>query len=190
MNASWRFAGCANAIKGDLVRRDAFSPAHICENDRFSQSTLVSPTRLADRASMRGSITLDAVRVFKTARRYGGEALPPSGKSVYDTDLTGRVMHIASCNDSGEVVGSRAREDHSEKSGVAVEAVCTKRKAELRKTLCENPSASAKGLRFDIRVFLFYRSTGNAGACIRSGLSEKANVSGAGSTRLPSLERS
>jgi hypothetical protein len=87
MNASWRFAGCTNAIKGDWVRRGGFASAHICENNRFPQSTLVSPTRLADRAPMRGSITLDAVRVFKTARRYGGEALPPSGKGVYDTDF-------------------------------------------------------------------------------------------------------
>jgi hypothetical protein len=73
MDASWRFADCANAIKGDLVRRAAFVRVHICENNRFPQSTLVSPTRLADRACMRGSITLDAVSVFKTARRYGGE---------------------------------------------------------------------------------------------------------------------
>jgi hypothetical protein len=64
MNASWQFADCANAIKGDLVRRGGFIPAHIRENNRFPQSTLVSPTRLADRASMRGSITLDAVLVF------------------------------------------------------------------------------------------------------------------------------
>jgi hypothetical protein len=41
---------------------------------------------------MRGSVTLDAVRVFKTARGYGGEALPPSGKGVYDTDFIGYVM--------------------------------------------------------------------------------------------------
>jgi hypothetical protein len=66
MNASWRFAGSANAIKGDLVRPGAFGPAHICENNRFPRSTLVSPTRLADRASLRGSVTLDVVRVFKT----------------------------------------------------------------------------------------------------------------------------
>jgi hypothetical protein len=66
MNASWRFAFCANAIKGDLVRRGAFTPAHIRENNRSSQSTLVSPTRLADRASMRGSITLDVVRLLLT----------------------------------------------------------------------------------------------------------------------------
>jgi hypothetical protein len=65
MNASWRFADCANAIKEDLVRRGAFIPAHICENNGFPQSTLVSPTRLADRASMRGSITLDVVCIFK-----------------------------------------------------------------------------------------------------------------------------
>ena len=64
MNSSWRFADCANAIKGDLVRRDAFTPTHIRENNRSSQSTLVSPTRLADRASMRDSITLDVVDVF------------------------------------------------------------------------------------------------------------------------------
>jgi hypothetical protein len=92
MNASWRFADCANAIKGDLVRRGAFTPAHICENTRFPQSTLVSPTRLADRASMRGSVTLDAVRVFKTARSYGGEAPLQSGKCVYDADLIGHAM--------------------------------------------------------------------------------------------------
>src|SRR5262249_46295696 len=66
MNASWRFAFCAKAIKGDLVRQGAFTPAHICENNRSSQSTLVSPTRLADRASMRGSITLDVVRLLLT----------------------------------------------------------------------------------------------------------------------------
>jgi hypothetical protein len=66
MNASWRFGDCASAIKGGLVRRGAFIPAHIRENNRSSQSTLVSPTRLADRASMRDSITLDAVRVFFT----------------------------------------------------------------------------------------------------------------------------
>jgi hypothetical protein len=66
MNASWRFAFCANAIKGDLVRRGAFTPAHIRENNGSSQSTLVSPTRLADRASMRGSITLDVVRLLLT----------------------------------------------------------------------------------------------------------------------------
>jgi hypothetical protein len=91
MDASWRFAGCANAIKGDLVRLGAFALAHICGNkNRFPQSTLVSPTRLADRTSVRGSVTLDVVRVFKTARRYGGEALPPSGKGVYDTDFPER----------------------------------------------------------------------------------------------------
>ena len=84
----------------------------------------------------------------------------------------------------------RKRRALSEKSGVAVESVSIKRKAEPRKTLCENPKASAKRLRFDIWVFPFYRWTGNAGAYIRSGLSEKPNVSGAGSTRLPSLERS
>ena len=87
MNASWRFAGCANAIKEDLVRRGAFIPAHIRGSDKLPRSTLVSPTRLADRASKRGSITLDVVRVFKTARGYGGEALLPSGKCVYDTGL-------------------------------------------------------------------------------------------------------
>jgi hypothetical protein len=36
--------------------------AHICENDRVLQSTLISPTRLADRAFLSGSITLDVVR--------------------------------------------------------------------------------------------------------------------------------
>jgi hypothetical protein len=70
MNASWRFAGCASAIKGDLVRRGAFASAHICENNGFPQSTLVSPTRLADRASMRGSITLDVLRVFTKTREF------------------------------------------------------------------------------------------------------------------------
>jgi hypothetical protein len=94
MDASWRFAGCANAIKGDLVRRGAFASAHIRENNRFPQSTLVAPTRLADRASMRGSVTLDAMRVFKNTRRYGGEALLPSGKCVYDTDLINRAFFI------------------------------------------------------------------------------------------------
>jgi len=48
-----------------LVRREAFVPARICENHLFPQSTLVSPTRLADRTSVRGWVTLDAVRVFK-----------------------------------------------------------------------------------------------------------------------------
>jgi hypothetical protein len=66
VNASWRFASCANAIKGDLVRQGAFASAHIREKDCFSQSTLVSPTRLADRTPMRGSVTLDVVRVFNT----------------------------------------------------------------------------------------------------------------------------
>ena len=92
MNASWRFAGCANAIKGDLVRWDGLIPAHIRGRDRLPLSTLVSPTRLADRASMRGSITLDAMRVFKTARRYGREALLPSGKRAYDRDFLGHVI--------------------------------------------------------------------------------------------------
>ena len=41
-------------------------PAHIRENNRSSRSTLVSPTRLADRASMQGSITLDVVRLLLT----------------------------------------------------------------------------------------------------------------------------
>jgi len=63
MNASWRFARCANAIKGDLVRQGALAPAHIRGKNRFPRSTLVSPTRLADRASNRGSITLDALQV-------------------------------------------------------------------------------------------------------------------------------
>ena len=75
MNASWRFAFCANAIKGDLVRWGAFASAHICENNRFPQSTLVSPTRLADRASMRGSITLDAVRVFTKTQEFYTEEM-------------------------------------------------------------------------------------------------------------------
>jgi hypothetical protein len=94
MNASWRFAVCANAIKGDLVRRGAFTSALIRENNRFPQSTLVSPTRLADRASIRGSITLDALRVFKTKRRYEEEALLPSAKCVYDTDLIKRAFFM------------------------------------------------------------------------------------------------
>jgi hypothetical protein len=76
MNASWRFADCANAIEGDLVRRGALASAHICENkNRFSQSTLVSPTRLADRASMRGLITLDVVRVFTKTREFYTEEM-------------------------------------------------------------------------------------------------------------------
>jgi hypothetical protein len=75
MNASWRFAGCANAIKGDLVRRGAFIPAHIRENNRFPQSTLVSPTRLADRTSKRGSITLDVARVFTKTRKFYTEEM-------------------------------------------------------------------------------------------------------------------
>ena len=78
MNASWRFAFCANAIKGDLVRRGAFASAHICEKNCFPQSTVVSPTRLADRASMRGSVTLDVVHMFKTQRSYGAEAPMPA----------------------------------------------------------------------------------------------------------------
>jgi hypothetical protein len=48
-----------------LVRLGAFASAHICENSRSPLSTLVSPTRLADRPSLRGSITLDVVRGFK-----------------------------------------------------------------------------------------------------------------------------
>ena len=75
MNASWRFADCANAIKGDLVRRGAFASAHIRENNRFPQSTLVSPTRLADRASKRGSVTLDVVRVFTKTREFYSEEM-------------------------------------------------------------------------------------------------------------------
>jgi hypothetical protein len=43
----------------------------------------------------------------------------------------------------------RKRRALSEKSGVAVESVSTKRKAEPRKTLCENPSASSEA--FTIR---------------------------------------
>jgi hypothetical protein len=35
---------------------------------------------LADRAFISGSITLDVVRVFKTATRYGAEALPAKRK--------------------------------------------------------------------------------------------------------------
>jgi hypothetical protein len=35
MSASWRFADCANAIKGDLVRQGTFTPAHIRENNRL-----------------------------------------------------------------------------------------------------------------------------------------------------------
>jgi hypothetical protein len=88
MNASWRFADCANAIEGDLVRWEALGPAHICRNNRFPRSTLVSPTRLADRASMRGSITLDVVHVFtKNARiLHGGNAVTRL-ESPYDTDF-------------------------------------------------------------------------------------------------------
>ena len=41
---------------------------------------------------MGATITLDAMRVFKTARRYDGEALLPSGTCVYDTDFIGHVM--------------------------------------------------------------------------------------------------
>jgi hypothetical protein len=88
MNASWRFADCANAIKGDLVRWDGLIPVHIRGSDRLPLSTLVSPTRLADRASMRGSVTLDAVRVFtKNARiLHGGNAVTRL-ESPYDTDF-------------------------------------------------------------------------------------------------------
>src|SRR5262249_2401191 len=64
VNASRWFADCANAIKGVLIRWEPLGPAHICGDDWFPQSTLVSPTRLADRASNRGSITLDALHVF------------------------------------------------------------------------------------------------------------------------------
>jgi hypothetical protein len=66
VNASWRFAGCANATKGDLVRRGGFASARIGGKNCFPPSTLVSPTRLADRTSLQGSITLDVVRVFNT----------------------------------------------------------------------------------------------------------------------------
>ena len=80
MNASWLFGDYANAIKGDLVRRGAFASAHICGSHRLLSSTLVSPTRWADRAFISRSITLDVVRVFKTATRYGAEALPAKRK--------------------------------------------------------------------------------------------------------------
>jgi hypothetical protein len=50
-----------------LVRRGAFASAHISGKNCFPQSTVVSPTRLADRASIRGAITLDAVLVFNSA---------------------------------------------------------------------------------------------------------------------------
>src|SRR5262245_865753 len=86
MNASWRFAGCANAIKGDLVRRGALAAAHICEKSPFSQSTVVSPTRLADRASNRGSITLDVVLVFNTAKFMAAHYGRQSENAGYDTD--------------------------------------------------------------------------------------------------------
>jgi len=75
MNASWRFADCANAIKGDLVRWDGLIPAHIRGSDRLPQSTLVSPTRLADRTSKRGSITLDVARVFTKTRKFYTEEM-------------------------------------------------------------------------------------------------------------------
>jgi hypothetical protein len=55
-----------------LVRQGAFASAHIREKDCFPQSTLVSPTRLADRTSMRGPVTLDVVLVFKTALVLNG----------------------------------------------------------------------------------------------------------------------
>jgi hypothetical protein len=75
MNASWRFADCANAIKGDLVRWDGLIPAHIRGSDRLPLSTLVSPTRLADRTSKRGSITLDVARVFTKTRKFYTEEM-------------------------------------------------------------------------------------------------------------------
>ena len=75
MNASWRFADCANAIKGDLVRWDGLIPVHIRGSDRLPLSTLVSPTRLADRTSKRGSITLDVARVFTKTRKFYTEEM-------------------------------------------------------------------------------------------------------------------
>jgi hypothetical protein len=86
VNASWRFAGCANAIKGDLVRQGGFASAHIREKDCFPQSTLVSPTRLADRTSMRGSVTLDVVLIFNTAKFIITGIPLPKRKCVYDAD--------------------------------------------------------------------------------------------------------
>jgi hypothetical protein len=100
MNASWHFADCANAIKGDLVSRGAFTPAHIRENNRPSQSTLVSPTRLADRASMRDSITLDAVRVLVTSSVYGKERTKFRRHSL--EERIRRLNHSARARDGPE----------------------------------------------------------------------------------------
>jgi hypothetical protein len=86
VNASWRFAGCANAIKGDLVRQGAFASAHICGKNCFPQSTLVSSTRLADRTSMRDSVTLDVVLVFNNAN-LPRQNFAATRNFAYDTDF-------------------------------------------------------------------------------------------------------
>jgi hypothetical protein len=78
----------------------------------------------------------------------------------------------------------------SEKSGVAVESVSTKRKAEPRKTLCENPSASSEAFTIRHSGVSVLSADRKRGSVYPIWTVRKANVSGAGSTRLPSLERS